>query len=198
MEELFRQDPGEPRLEDALDDHVLNGSLVGGLRVQDVLNGGPGLGGVEVAHLLQPGNVAGVEDPHLLLVGGRGQQLLQAVDADALLEGEDHDEEGDVHPVVFPFLRGGHHLQANVVVDGGGGDRLVLGVFDGDEVQVLAQQGDDLVHVQADVRQLLPGGQLVVVQVVLPPDELVGNQLLVIRHRRSLFPKKCGLSAQRY
>ena len=89
--------------------------------------------------------------------------------------------------VILPLFRGGHHLQPDIVVDGGGGHRLVLGVLHGDEIQVLTQQGDHLVHVQTNVRQLLPGGELVVVQIMLPPDELVGNQLFVIRHGFSLL-----------
>ena len=93
-----------------------------------------------------------------------------------------------MYPVILPFFRCGHHLQPDIVVDGGGGHRLVLGVLHGDEIQVLAQQGDHLVHVQTNVRQLLPGGELVVVQIMLPPDELVGNQLFVIRHGFSFFP----------
>ena len=51
---------------------------------------------------------------------------------------------------------------------------------------------DDLIHVQADVRQLFPGGQLVVVQIMLPPDELVGDQLLVVAHSFSLSGPKTG------
>ena len=117
---------------------------------------------------------------------------MQAVDADALLQGEDHNEEGDVDPVILALFRGGHDLEADVVVDGRGGHGLVLRVLHGDEVQVLAQQGDDLIHVQADVRQLFPGGQLVVVQVMLPPDELVGDQLLVVAHSFSLSGPKTG------
>lgn len=147
----------------------------------------PGLGRVKVAHLLEPLHIAGIEVLDLLLVGGGGEQLLQPVDADALLEGEDHNEKGDVYPVILPFFRGGHHLQPDIVVDGGGGHRLVLGVLHGDEIQVLAQQGNHLVHVQANVRQLLPGGKFVVVQIMLPPDELVGYQLFVIRHGFSLL-----------
>lgn len=194
VEQLLGHDAGEAGLQNALDDDVFHHALVRnlGVGVQDVLDGGAGLGGVEVADLLQFGAVADVEVLDLLLVGGGGEQLLQAVDADALLEGEDHDEEGDVDPVILAFFRGGHDLQADVVVDGRGGHGLVLGVLHGDEIQVLAQQGDDLVHVQADVRQLLPGGQLVVVQIVLPPDELVGDQLLVVAHSVSLSGPNCG------
>ena len=164
VEDLLRQNPGEPRLENALDEELLHQPLVGDLGVQNVLDGRPGLGGVEAADLPHLLDVVGVEGRHHpLLVGGRGEQLLQAADADALLQGEDHDQEGDVDPVIPPLLRGGHHLQPDVVVDGGGGHRLVLLVLHGDEVQVLGQQGNDLVHVQADVRQLLPGGEFVMV-----------------------------------
>ena len=49
------------------------------------------------------------------------------------------------------------------------------------------QQGDDLIHVEADVGQLLPGGELVVVQVILPPLELVGHQFLVVAHETLSF-----------
>ena len=92
--------------------------------------------------------------------------------------------------VVLPLFRGGHDLQADVVVDGGGGDGFVLLVLHGDEVQVLTQQGDDLIHVEADVGQLLPGGELVIVQVILPPLELVGHQFLVVAHETLSFYEK--------
>ena len=111
---------------------------------------------------------------------------------DALLPGDDYTKEGDVDPVILALFRGGHDLEADVVVDGRGGHGLVLRVLHGDVGQVLALQGDDLVDVQADIRQLFPGGQLVVVQIMLPPDELVGNQLLVVAHSFSLSGPKSG------
>ena len=176
------------RSEDALDHQGLGG-VASPVGVQDLLGHAPDLVDVQQAHGPQLLDVSGVEGPDLLLpgVGGR-EDLLNAVDAGPLLQGEDHDEVGDVDAVVFPLLRGGHDLQPDVVVDGGGGHGLVvLHVLHGNEVQVLTQQGDDLVHVQADVRQLLPGGQPVVVQVVLPPQELVGGEVPVVAHSIALF-----------
>ena len=96
----------------------------------------------------------------------------------------------NVDAVVLPLLRGGHDLQADVVVDGGGGDRLVLLVLHGDEIQVLTQQGDNLIHIETDVGQLLPSGELVIVQVILPSAKLMGHQFLVVAHKTLSFYEK--------
>ena len=82
-----------------------------------------------------------IDGPDVLLGDVRRDDLLHVADADALLHGEDHNEVGDVHPVVLPLHRSRHDLQAHIVVDGGGGDKALLAAGDGrDEAEILHQQ----------------------------------------------------------
>ena len=85
--------------------------------------------------------------------------------------------------VVFPLLWRGHDLQPNVVVDGGGRDKALLAAHRrGNEAEILLQQYDDLVHIQAEIRYRLPVRQMIIRDELAPPLQLVGDQFLVIFH----------------
>ena len=127
---------------------------------------------------------------HVLLVDAadlafgqaQGQHLLDVGDVHALLQGADHDEVSHVDPGVLLLHRRGHDLQPHVVVDDAGGDGGVAVLVLGQEVQIPLQQHDHLIHIQVHVRQLVPLGQVKVVEIVLPSAELGADQLHIISH----------------
>ena len=125
--------------------------------------------------------------PDLLLGDVRGDDLLHVADADALLHGEDHDEIGDVDAEILPLDRRGHNPQPDVVVDcGGSHDLLILAVLPsgagGDKAQVPLEQDDDLIHIQAEIRDSIPFREMIVRDVVVPPLQLVCQQLIIAMH----------------
>ena len=69
------------------------------------------------------------------------------------------------------------------VVDGGGGDEPLFAVRQGrDEAQIGLQQRHYLIHIQAEVGDRIPIGQMVTADVVVPALQLVDHQFLVVRH----------------
>ena len=99
-----------------------------------------------------------------------------------MLEREDNDQIGNVLAVV-PALYGlGHHFDPDVIIDGSGGNELFLLQFGRKIVQIVLQQYRDLLHIQPEIRDLLPGGQAETVQIGLPAAELPRHQRLVISH----------------
>ena len=66
-----------------MDDEILHG-LLAGLGAEDILPGGPGLGGVEGADFLHTVDIIGVKVAHGFLIPPGGQEFLQAADAGAL------------------------------------------------------------------------------------------------------------------
>ena len=87
-----------------------------------------------------------------------------------------------MHAVVFFLYRLGHNLLAYIIVDCGWGDDLFLLELGRHVVQVSAQERDHLIHVQADVRDLPPGREAVIVQVLFPAAQLACDQFFVVCH----------------
>ena len=147
-DELFRQDFGEACDQRTLNDQQFYG-VVGALsRRMDTLRAGLYLLVEEQRQPPELLRVVLVDHPYLLLAAVRRDDLLHVADAEALLHGQDHDEVGDVYPVVLALYRRRHDLQPHIVVDGGGGHKMLLrSGGGGDEAEILLQQHDDLIHV---------------------------------------------------
>ena len=52
----------------------------------------------------------------------------------------------------------------------------------GDEAEILLQQHDDLIHVQAEIRDGIPVRQMIIRDKLVPPLQLVGDKLSVVFH----------------
>ena len=127
-----------------------------------------------------------VDRPHLLFAAVRRDDLLHVADAETLLHGQDHDEVGDVYPVVLALYRRGHDLQPHIVVDGGGGHKPLLRPRrGGDKTEILLQQHDDLIHIQTQIRNGVPLRQVVVGDEFVPAPQLVGHKVLVVLHEKA-------------
>ena len=113
----------------------------------------------------------------------RRNDLFNIVDRQALLQRKDENQIGDMHAVVFALHRGRHDLQTHIVVNGRSRDKFVFLVA-GDEVQILLQQVDDLIHIQSEIRDGIPLRQMIVCNKLIPPLQFMGNQCLVIAHDR--------------
>jgi len=88
-----------------------------------------------------------------------------------------------VDAVVLPLFRCGHDLQPHIVVDGGGRDEPLLAAHRcRDKAQILLQQHDDLIHVQAEIRDGIPVRQMIIRDKLVPPLQLVGDKLSVVFH----------------
>ena len=127
-------------------------------------------------------HVSLVDAPHLRLGQSQGQHLLDVGDVHALLQGADHDEVGHMDPGVLLLHRRRHDLQPHVVVDDAGGDGGVAVLVLGQEVQIPLQQHDHLIHIQVHVRQLVPLGQMKILEIVLPSAELGADEVHVVSH----------------
>ena len=123
-----------------------------------------------------------VEDPQLLGAELRRDQLPDHGQAQALLHGEDDEEIRDVLPEIALLHRLRHHLRAHVVVDGGRRDELLLLQLRGQIIQIFLQKVDELIHVEAEIRDILPLGQAEAVEVSLPPAKLAGHQFTAECH----------------
>ena len=129
-----------------------------------------------------PQGIAVIALAHLGLGQPHRQQLLNQCDAQPLLKGADNQQVGNVHPVVALLDRLRHDPGPDVVVDGGSRNELFLLELRRKIVQILLQKRDHLFHIQTEVRDLLPGGQPVLIQIGLPSPQLACDQLFVVRH----------------
>ena len=118
-----------------------------------------------------------------LLLGELGrEQALHQRKTDALLEGAYHNEIGKVDAVVTLFDGAGHNTVPHIVIDRRRRNRFLVLEFGRQVIEITAQQRDDLFHVKPNIRDLLPGGQTVTVQVAIPTAQLAGNQFLIVAH----------------
>ena len=148
------------------------------------------------------GRAAGVryEIEEFLRREADGEELLHQRDAEPLLEGADHDEIRQVNTVISLFLRAGHDPGADVVIDGGRRDRFLLLQLRGEVVKIFPQQGDDLLHIQADIGDLLPRGEPEAIEIALPAAQLARDQLLIVAQQNTpaffrIIP--CGAAARK-
>ena len=134
---------------------------------------------------MTPG-IGGIDPLHLLRREAHGNDLLDQGDAQRLLEREDNDEIGDVDPIVPALHRLRHDFGANIIIDGGRSDELLLLQLRGEIIQILPEKGDHLFHIESEVRDVLPLRQTIIVQIVLPAPEFAGYQVPVVSHGRHL------------
>ena len=117
---------------------------------------------------LVPLRVAVVAGADLLVGDPRRHQLPDQGDREPLLERADDQQIGDMNAVVALFDRLRHDPGPNVVVDRGGGDELLLLELRRKIIQMLLEQDDELLHIQAEVGDLLPTRQMISVQILFP------------------------------
>ena len=91
-----------------------------------------------------------------------------------------------MYPVVLALHRRRHDLQAHIVVDGGGGHKALLHPCRcGYEAEILLQQHDDLIHIQAQIRNGVPIRQVIVGDELVPPPQLMSHKILVVLHKNA-------------
>ena len=84
--------------------------------------------------------------------------------------------------VVFFPARLRHEPVAHIIIDGRRRDKLLLLQLRRQIVQILPQQRQHLFHVKAEVRDIFPFRQTVILQILLPAAKLPRSQAVVIAH----------------
>ena len=84
--------------------------------------------------------------------------------------------------VIALFDGAGHGACAHIVIDGSGSDSLLLLELRGKIIKIAAQQGNDLLHIQSDIRDLLPSGKMIAVEVAVPATQLARYQIFIKVH----------------
>ena len=130
-----------------------------------------------------PPHIGVIGAPDLVLRKIAGQQRLQLGQAERLLERANHDQIGDMHAVVALFARLRQKPGADVVVDGGRRDGLGLLELGRQIVKVLPQKQHDLLHVQPEIRDLLPRGQAIGGEILFPAPQLAYDKVIVEFHK---------------
>ena len=116
-----------------------------------------------------------------------GQQRHDHDHIQALLQGTDHDQVRNVEPVILFLSGAGHDPPADVVVDGGAGDHVLLLQLRRHIIQVPLQQIHHLFHIQAEIGYILPGRQPKPDEIFFPPPEFAGNERFIICHGAAPF-----------
>ena len=151
--------------------------------IQDQAGRGPDLLGKILGGGAMPGGVGRIAPADLLLRKAQRDDLLDQRKAQPLLQRADHQQIGQMDPVIALFHRLRHDLGADIVVDGRRRYQILLLLqLRRKIIQIMLQQEDDLLHIKADVWDLLPGGETVSVQIGFPAAKLARHQPLIIIH----------------
>ena len=111
-----------------------------------------------------------------------GQQHWQHGQAQTLLERADHEKIRKMDAVIALLFRLRQELRSDIIVDHRGRDGLRLLEIRRQEAQILRQKLNDLLHIQAEIRDLVPIRQAVAPQNMLPPAELADDEAVIICH----------------
>ena len=120
--------------------------------------------------------------PNALLVLSGRQQLLYHRHVQALLKRTDHNQAGDVQPII-PFLfRSRQKPPAHIIIDRSARNHLLFFQLGRHIVEILHEQIHHLLHVQSHIRNILPFRKMIPKQILFPTAKFSCDQLFIVCH----------------
>ena len=122
---------------------------------------------------------------NLFLGRAIGENLLHRRDAKCLLEHANHDKIRQMHPGIALLYGRRQDFHFYIIVDHRRGGDVIRALLPRQEVQILRQQHNHLVHIKLNAGEHVPGRQLVFLQKPFPFAQFFRDECLVVHHVKS-------------